>query len=155
MTIAAEPQPVEVRLVAIQPARGQQTGDPLFAAILQEVGGTRRVQVVMRKPEADAIAIHLQNMPTTRPLTYAFMAGLLHALGGRLLEARITRSDGQTIYASAVVSGCHGTQVVDARPSDVINLALRVGAPIRVEPAMLAAVPGAEPQAEPPGLEWA
>jgi bifunctional DNase/RNase len=155
MTIAAGPESIEVRVAAIQPARSQQAGDPLFAVVLEEIGGSRRMPVVMRKPEADAIAIHLQNMPTTRPLTYAFMAGLLHALGGRLLEARITRSDGQTIYASAVVSGCHGTQVVDARPSDVINLALRVGAPIRLDPGVLEArgVPG--PQAEAPGIDWA
>ena len=156
MTIAAEPEPVEVRVAGIEPARrSQHAWDPLFAVILEEIGGTRRTQVVMRKPEADGIAMHLQNMPTTRPLTYSLMAGLLQALGGRLLEARITSTDGQTIYASAVVSGCYGTQVVDARPSDVINLALRLGAPIRVYPAVFATQPGAAPQAGPPGLDWA
>src|SRR5919197_1011267 len=108
MVVAAGPRPVEVRVAAIQPAPSRHAGDPLFAVVLEEVGGTRRVPVVMRKPEADAIAAHLQNMPTARPLTYAFMAGLLHALGGRLVEARITGTDGQTIYASAVVSGCYG-----------------------------------------------
>ena len=109
----------------------------------------------MRKPEADHIAMHLQNMPTARPLTYSFMAGLLHALGGSLIEARITRTDGPTIYAAATVSGCQGTQVVDARPSDVINLALRVGAPIRVEAGVLDAMRATGRETGPAEIEWA
>lgn len=87
-------------------------------------------------------------------MTYSFMAGLLHALGGRLVEARISHTDGPTIYASAVVSGCHGTQVVDARPSDAINLALRVGAPIRVAPDVLKAMRGPDWHAGPPAIDW-
>ena len=94
---------------------------------------------------------------TCQPPTFdvCLHGGLLHALGGRLVEARITHTDGQTIYASAVVSGCHGTQVVDSRPSDMINLALRVGAPIRVDPAVLDTMRVPDSQAEPPGIEWA
>ena len=155
MVVAADPQPFEVRVAAIQLAPSRQAGDPVFAVILEEVGGTRRLPVEMRKPEADAVAAYLQSMPSARPLTYAFMAGLLHALGGRLVEARITHTDGQTIYASAIVSGCHGTQVVDSRPSDMINLALRVGAPIRVDPAVLDAMEVPDSLAQPPGISWA
>lgn len=155
MVITAGPQPIEVRVAAIEPARTRQAGDPLFAVVLEEIGGTRRMSVVMRKPETDSIAMHLQNMATARPMTYSFVAGLIHALGGRLIEGRITRFDGQTIYASAVVSGSQGTQVLDARPSDVINLALRVGAPIRVEPAVLEAMQTTHSPGEPPGIEWA
>jgi bifunctional DNase/RNase len=57
------------------------------------------------------------------------------AFGGRLAESRVTRSDAATIYAAAVVSGPHGTSTLYARPSDAINLALRLRAPIRVDPA--------------------
>jgi bifunctional DNase/RNase len=154
MIIAASPQPIEVRVAAIQPA-GDQQSNPLVAIILEEIGGTRRIPVVVRKPEGDSIAMHLQTVATTRPMTYAFMTGLIHALGGRLIEVRITRNDGHTIYAVAVVSGSQGTQVVDARPSDAINLALRVGAPIRVEPAVWEAMQAPESPGGPPGIVWA
>ena len=153
MAIAAGPRPVELRVADVQPAPSQPD-NPLYAAILEEVGGPRRIRIVMRKPEADAIALHVQALPTMRPLTYAFMAGLVQALGGRLAEARITRTDGQTIYAAVVVEGPLGTHTLDARPSDAINLALRAGAPIRIEPAALEALCNAELQERAPGIEW-
>jgi hypothetical protein len=65
MVVAAGPQPVEVRVATIQPVPSpRQAGDPLFAVILEEVDGTRRLPVVMRKPEADAVQAHLKNVPT-------------------------------------------------------------------------------------------
>ena len=109
-----------------------------LAVVLEEVGGTRRLLVVITAIGGSLLSI----------FTW-------HALGGWLVEARITRTDGQTMYTSAIVSGCHGTQVVDARPSDEINLALRVGAPIRVEPAVLEAMQATHSQGEPPAIKWA
>jgi bifunctional DNase/RNase len=153
VVIGAGPQSVEVRVAAVKPAPSQPD-NPLFAAILEEVGGPRRMRVVMRKPEADGIAMHLQNMPTARPVTHALMAGLVHALGGRLVEARITRTASHTIYAATVVEGIQGRHVLDARPSDAINLALRVGAPIRVNPAVLEAMQLPESQGGSPGIQW-
>jgi bifunctional DNase/RNase len=52
----------------------------------------------------------------------------------------VTRLVEGTFYAQAVVEGPRGEGLVDARPSDAINLALLVGAPIRVDPAVLDAV---------------
>jgi bifunctional DNase/RNase len=66
-------------------------------------------------------------------MTFTLTANLLQAVGGRLSEARVTRIVGDVFYGVAVVEGPTGTQSVDARPSDVINLALVAGAPIRVE----------------------
>lgn len=82
------------------------------------------------------------------------MAELVRALGGRLVEARITASDGRTIYASAIVDGPHGRQVIDARPSDALNLALRMGAPIRVAREALSNLRRVEREDEPP-CAWA
>ena len=71
-------------------------------------------------------------------MAYQFMTSLLEATGGRLAEARVTRLDDGTFYGVAVVDGPAGTREVDARPSDVLNLALLTGAPIRVDPGVLA-----------------
>jgi bifunctional DNase/RNase len=71
-------------------------------------------------------------------MAYQFMTSLLEATGGRLAEARVTRLDDGTFYGVAVIEGPAGRREVDARPSDVLNLALLTGAPIRVAPDVLA-----------------
>jgi bifunctional DNase/RNase len=55
-----------------------------------------------------------------------------------LREVQISRLAETVFYAVAVVEGPAGTTSIDARPSDALNLALLVGAPIRAEAAVLA-----------------
>jgi bifunctional DNase/RNase len=78
-------------------------------------------------------------VPHPRPLTYAFAAEVLRAVEGQLREVRIDRLAGDVYYATAVVAGPTGEREVDARPSDALNLALVLGAPIRVGADVLAA----------------
>ena len=84
------------------------------------------------------VAFALEGTELPRPMAYQFMTSLLEATGGRLAEARVTRLDDGTFYGVAVVEGPAGTREVDARPSDILNLALLAGAPIRVDPEVLA-----------------
>lgn len=153
MATATELEAVEVHVVEVRPVPSKPD-NPLFAAILGEVGGGREWAVVMRKPEADNLALHLRGTPTGRPMTYTFMAALVGALGGRVLEARITDADGRTIYASATVEGPTGRQILDARPSDALNLAMRTGAPIRVAPEALKGLPRVDLTGGSPPIEW-
>ena len=75
-----------------------------------------------------------------------FAAGLVHALGGRVRQVRIDRLvpvRGGTAYGSTVeVEGPSGVESVDARPSDALNLAALVHAPIFVAPEVLADAEG-------------
>ncbi len=153
MTIATELEPVEVRVAEVRPV-SSQPDNPLFAAILTEVGSTRGWSVVMRKPEADNLSLHLRPIPTGRPMTYTFMAELVRALGGQVVEARITAADEGTIYASATVEGPNGQQILDARPSDALNLALRTGAPIRVAPEALKGLQQVDLAGGSPPIDW-
>ena len=50
---------------------------------------------------------------------------------------RITTLAGGVFYAAAVVAGPGGVVEVDGRPSDLVNLAVLAGAPIRVDAAIL------------------
>ena len=52
-------------------------------------------------------------------------------------EVRITRLTDATYYAAIMIEGSVGSQEVDARPSDAVNLALVTGAAIRVDSALL------------------
>ena len=79
--------------------------------------------------EAAAIAMALQGVAPSRPLTHDLFVATLEQLGAPLRGVRITRLDEQVFYGELVLGG--GT-VVDCRPSDAIALALRADAPIMV-----------------------
>ncbi len=121
--------------------------------LLTEGAGERLLTVWVGGFEGDAIAIGLLRAEARRPLTYAFTAQLIQAVGGQLREVRIDRLVDETYYAQVVVEGTGSTKVVDARPSDAIALALETGAPIRVNPAVMeqAGVTRAELAEKPPG----
>jgi len=116
---------------------GQGEKAHLRYARLEEANGSRSVTIGMLKGEGDYIAMHLQGTPTQRPMTYQFVSNLLDQFGGRMLEARVSRVEGNTFYAEGIFEGPKGQFSLDARPSDVINLALRTGAPIRVAASVL------------------
>jgi bifunctional DNase/RNase len=67
-------------------------------------------------------------------MTYQFVAALVQALGGRVRQVRIDRVLEETYIATAEVDGPPGVQLVDARPSDALNLAALVQAPILAAP---------------------
>jgi bifunctional DNase/RNase len=122
----------DVRAVPIAEPPGERR-----VVLLAERAGDRLLPVWVGGFEGDAIAIGLLRAEARRPLTYAFAAQLLQAVGGRLREVRIDRIVGETYYAQVVVEGADGARTVDARPSDAIALALEMGAPIRVNPVVI------------------
>jgi uncharacterized protein len=70
-------------------------------------------------------------------MTYQFVAALVQALGGRVRQVRIDRVVEETYIATVEVEGPPGTRSVDARPSDALNLAALVQAPIFAAPGVL------------------
>ena len=70
-------------------------------------------------------------------MTYQFVAAVVQALGGRVRQVRIDRVVEETYIATVEVDGPPGVQPVDARPSDALNLATLVQAPIFVAPEVL------------------
>jgi len=133
---------VEMRVVDVRRMREQDRSRQVV--ILEEVGGVRRLPIWIGPAEATAIALSLERVALPRPGPYQLALSLLGASGGRVVEARITRLVGDTYYGEVVVEGAHGTKIVDARPSDAINLALLAGVPIRVEAGLMAPPSGLE-----------
>ena len=83
------------------------------------------------------IAAGLSGQPA-RPLTYDLMVRLLDALHGEVERVAVTDLVAGTFHATITLRTPDGLQQVDARPSDSIALALRVGAPIFVADAVMA-----------------
>jgi RNA polymerase sigma factor (sigma-70 family) len=126
--------------VQLEDVRRFSIGDPPVersVLLLKETAGERLIPIWVGAFEADAAALQLVGAEPLRPLTFSFTAKLLEAAGGRVQEVRISRLEDETFYAEVLLRSPGGTRSVDARPSDAVNLALTVGAPIRVERSVL------------------
>lgn len=102
----------------------------VYALILQEVGTTRRIPIIIGFPEAQAIECKLQEIRTPRPLTHDIMIDALAAFGIRLKSVLIKRLPNGVFAADLNLSDGIREIAVDSRSSDAIALAIRAGAPI-------------------------
>lgn len=109
----------------------------VYAVILQQAGGTRRIPIVIGYPEAQAIECKLQEVVTPRPLTHDMMANTLSAFGISLHEVMIRRLPSGVFAAELLFSDGTTERRIDSRSSDAIALAIRVGAPIYTSPEVL------------------
>ncbi len=102
----------------------------VYALILQQCGTTRRIPIIIGFPEAQAIQCKLQEVATPRPLTHDTMAAALKAFGIYLDKVMIKRLPTGVFAADLHFTDGVDEKVIDARSSDAIALAIRVGAPI-------------------------
>ena len=88
--------------------------------------------------EATSILVAVENAEVPRPLAHDLMGLILTALDAVAIKVEVTRIEDGTFYAEITLSMALGERIVDARPSDAVALACRVGAPIWVADAVLA-----------------
>ena len=88
--------------------------------------------------EATSILVAVENAEVPRPLAHDLMGLILTALDAVAVKVEVTRIEDGTFYAEITLSTALGDRIVDARPSDAVALACRVGAPIWVADAVLA-----------------
>ncbi len=106
-----------------------------FILQLAEVNSERSrvLPVVIGAPEAHAIALELQGIKPFRPFTHDLAVQILEALDAEVVKVVITELNKNTFFASIFLnSNSIGEQIIDARPSDAIAIAIRVSAPIYV-----------------------
>jgi RNA polymerase sigma factor (sigma-70 family) len=130
---------VEMRIADVRRVPPEGDRQLQYIVVLEEIGGTRRLPIWIGTFEGEAIAIELEKVALPRPMTFRFAASLLQAAGGRAREVVISRLADNVFYAEVVISRSGKTQVVDCRPSDALNLALLLGAPIRARAAVIEA----------------
>ena len=103
--------------------------------LLKEVGGDRYLPIWIGAVEATAIAFAQQGVVTARPMTHDLLRDILTAFGRPLQTVTITELRDGVFYAELLFEG---GATVSARPSDAIALAMRTGATLRSEEAVLA-----------------
>lgn len=101
-----------------------------YVVILRERGGRRLLPIWIGQPEAESIVLHVNGVVRPRPLTHDLCRALIQSLGGTLERVDITRVVKSTYYAELHIGTADGHVVIDARPSDSIAIALRLGAPL-------------------------
>ncbi len=98
--------------------------------VLRESGRGRLLMIWVGVNEANAIAMKLQGVTPERPLTHDLMVTMLDAVDVRVDRIVISDLADETFHARLLLVGTDTRHEVDARPSDAIALAVRIGAPI-------------------------
>jgi hypothetical protein len=87
--------------------------------------------------EASSIATAIENITTPRPMTHDLLKNILDNLGVTLVKIEVNDLRDNTYFALLHLDVEGKRLVIDSRPSDAIAIALRTGAPIFVEEAVI------------------
>lgn len=117
----------ELKLIGIT---YNQVESGVYAIILQEKDGTRRIPIIVGSAEAQSIECKLQEIITPRPLTHDLFVNVMRAFGLGLREVLIRRLPLGVFAADLVLTDGSRELRIDSRSSDAIALAVRTGSPI-------------------------
>ena len=118
---------IELEIVALSHSITQTHS---YAVVLGEVNGLRRLPIVIGGFEAQAIAVALEKMHPSRPLTLDLMKNFMSAFTIDLQEIIICDLQEGIFYSKLVCVSEHDTVEIDSRTSDALALAVRFGCPI-------------------------
>lgn len=110
-----------------------QTKSGAYALILSEVGGKRRIPIIIGGSEAQAIAIHLEGLKPPRPLTHDLFVSFSEAYNIALQEIFIYKMTDGVFYSEILFDDGKNRIRVDSRTSDAVALAIRFNAPIFID----------------------
>jgi len=118
---------IELEIVALSHSITQTHS---YAVVLGEVNGLRRLPIVIGGFEAQAIAVALERMQPSRPLTHDLMKNFMMAFNIELHEIIINDLQEGIFYSKLICSSDKDTVEIDSRTSDAVALAVRFGCPI-------------------------
>jgi hypothetical protein len=118
---------IELEIVALSHSITQTHS---YAVVLGEVNGLRRLPIVIGGFEAQAIAVALERMQPSRPLTHDLMKNFMMAFNIDLHEIIINDLQEGIFYSKLICSSEKDTVEIDSRTSDAVALAVRFGCPI-------------------------
>ena len=107
-----------------------QTQNGAYALVLGELNGKRRLPIIIGSFEAQAIAIELEKMKPSRPLTHDLFKTFADAFNVIVKEVIIYNLVEGIFFAKLVCDNSGKEVEIDARTSDAIALAIRFKCPI-------------------------
>lgn len=118
---------IELEIIALSHSITQTHS---YAVVLGEINGLRRLPIVIGGFEAQAIAVALERMQPSRPLTHDLMKNFMLAFNVELHEIVINDLQEGIFYSKLLCSTDNDTVEIDSRTSDALALAVRFGCPI-------------------------
>jgi bifunctional DNase/RNase len=107
-----------------------QTQSGAYALVLIETGGKRQLPIIIGSFEAQAIAIELEKMTPTRPLTHDLFKSFAQSFSIEVKEVVIYNLNEGIFYAKLICEKDGVLTEIDARTSDAIAIGIRFNAQI-------------------------
>ena len=101
-----------------------------YVLIMGDKNSRRRLPIVIGSAEAESIAVGIEKHKNGRPHTHDLFIRFAHEFGIEVMEVVINRFRDGIYYAMLVCKQGDDLTMVDARPSDAIAIAVRVGCEI-------------------------
>ncbi len=115
---------IELEIVALSHSITQTHS---YAVVLGEVDGLRRLPIVIGGFEAQAIAVALERMQPSRPLTHDLFANFMTTFGIELKEVIIYKLEEGIFFAKLICRHDGENIEIDSRTSDALAMAVRAG----------------------------
>jgi len=117
--------------LTIQGISYSHTQNGAYALILQEINGKRKLPIVIGAFEAQSIAIALEKeLMSPRPLTHDLFHNFANAFAIKIKQIIIHKLVDGVFYSSMICERDGQEEILDARTSDAIAMAVRFDAPI-------------------------
>jgi bifunctional DNase/RNase len=100
--------------------------------ILREVNSERYLPIMVGIYEAEHLTLALQDIEVARPLTYDLFVNILDTLDAEVTHVEVVALKDETYFGNIVISMGGNIHNIDSRPSDAMNLAIRLQVPIYV-----------------------
>lgn len=118
---------IELNIVGLSYSQAQSNS---YALVLGEANGKRRLPIVIGHYEAQAIALELEKMKPSRPLTHDLFHNFAKTFGITIAEVQITKFHEGIFYATLMCDNGINIFEIDSRTSDAVALSIRFHCPI-------------------------
>lgn len=124
---------IELEILTIVPAHSHGA----YTLVLGEKDGDRKLPVLIGSFEAQSIAMELEGMVPSRPLTHDLMVKLMTDMHISVTEVLINNLKEGVFYSTIVCCSGDNTIELDSRTSDAIAIAVKMKAPVYVRPRIM------------------
>jgi len=108
---------IQVDILGLSPTPAPGGGG--YALILKEIGGERRLPIIIGSFEAQHIALELEGIKPPRPLTHDLLRNIIEQLGFSIAHVYINELRDGTFFAK-IKMDVGSMEEIDSRPSDAI-----------------------------------
>jgi len=126
-----------------------QTVVGTYGLVLSEENGNRRFSVMIGEPEAQSIALKMNNKKSPRPLTHDLINSILNSFDAILQKVVIYDMVNDVFFSELHILKETKPIIIDARTSDAVALAVRSDCPIYIKSEILDIVGTEVEQPEP------